>query len=376
MELLESLSDISHYEFWTKTTPEYEKLARHFGLRYKVRRSPLSLLSGRNFIRSFFARLYMRKALNGARCVIYQGGPRWTRTSIGPKFERKLVHQERFVQECQKRNTPVLHIGTSIGPLDSSELSELHWERVRGILSKSTAVLTRDSFSLASTEVLDVGSVVRGQCHDTALAIRAPGQPPAAACSPEAIGLSIREFQPSYGISREQQKLVLKEVADTVDTIAAKESRSFLALPMTHVDTPKVRSDQTLMSILSQKATATFDWHASNRDPVSVLNGLGCCDMVISMRLHVAILAALAGIPTILIGYVEKCEDFMASLGLSKYLIDINAITGGEIMQKYHELKQEKEAVKAQLRKRVKELQVEQKERVSAVMQSLLPSES
>jgi polysaccharide pyruvyl transferase WcaK-like protein len=51
------------------------------------------------------------------------------------------------------------------------------------------------------------------------------------------------------------------------------------------------------------------------------------CDILISFKLHAAILALARQIPTIVLGYADKCEDFLASVALSDLLLRTDRVT-------------------------------------------------
>jgi polysaccharide pyruvyl transferase WcaK-like protein len=50
---------------------------------------------------------------------------------------------------------------------------------------------------------------------------------------------------------------------------------------------------------------------------------VGPCTLTIATRLHAAVLSCCAGTPTLSLGYREKCLDFMASLGLEAWHVDL-----------------------------------------------------
>ncbi len=47
------------------------------------------------------------------------------------------------------------------------------------------------------------------------------------------------------------------------------------------------------------------------------------CTLTIATRLHSAVLSSCAGTPPLMLGYREKCLDFMASLGLEEWHVDL-----------------------------------------------------
>ncbi|WP_055749438.1 polysaccharide pyruvyl transferase family protein [Frankia sp. AvcI1] len=56
-------------------------------------------------------------------------------------------------------------------------------------------------------------------------------------------------------------------------------------------------------------------------DPDTYLHSVRGCSVLVAQRLHAAILACCAAVPTIAIGYQPKCDDFMASLGQERFLL-------------------------------------------------------
>lgn len=61
------------------------------------------------------------------------------------------------------------------------------------------------------------------------------------------------------------------------------------------------------------------------------------CRMTLAVRLHGAILSACAGVPPLMIGYRDKCLDFMESVGLEEWHID--PLSGaGEIAARVQDL--------------------------------------
>jgi polysaccharide pyruvyl transferase WcaK-like protein len=47
------------------------------------------------------------------------------------------------------------------------------------------------------------------------------------------------------------------------------------------------------------------------------------CTLALAVRLHAAVLACCAGVPPLMLGYRDKCLDFMASMGLERWHVDL-----------------------------------------------------
>ncbi len=64
----------------------------------------------------------------------------------------------------------------------------------------------------------------------------------------------------------------------------------------------------------------------------------GPCAFVFAVRLHAAILAACAGVPTLMLGYRDKCLDFMASMNLEAWHVDLEKAPQGAMIAAAREL--------------------------------------
>jgi hypothetical protein len=58
---------------------------------------------------------------------------------------------------------------------------------------------------------------------------------------------------------------------------------------------------------------------------------VGPARFAISVRLHGAVLAACAGVPPLMLSYRDKCHDFMESLGLGEWAVDLRRTTPEEV---------------------------------------------
>ncbi|WP_462188177.1 MULTISPECIES: polysaccharide pyruvyl transferase family protein [unclassified Frankia] len=61
-------------------------------------------------------------------------------------------------------------------------------------------------------------------------------------------------------------------------------------------------------------------------DPDTYLHSVRGCSVLVAQRLHAAILACAAAVPTIAISYQPKCDDFMASVGQEQFLVRTDEI--------------------------------------------------
>jgi polysaccharide pyruvyl transferase WcaK-like protein len=61
---------------------------------------------------------------------------------------------------------------------------------------------------------------------------------------------------------------------------------------------------------------------------------VGSCHLLLGVRLHAAILASCIGVPPILLGYRDKCADFMESMDLANLLLNFETVTADAILEK------------------------------------------
>ena len=62
------------------------------------------------------------------------------------------------------------------------------------------------------------------------------------------------------------------------------------------------------------------------------------CSFTIAIRLHAAILSVCVGVPPLMLGYRDKCLDFMESVDLSQWYVDLNTASPGEMRSRAYDL--------------------------------------
>lgn len=60
---------------------------------------------------------------------------------------------------------------------------------------------------------------------------------------------------------------------------------------------------------------------------------------LISIRLHGAVLAACAGVPSVLLSYRSKCLDFMSSIGMEEFAVPFSADAGPQLEERWMQLR-------------------------------------
>ena len=62
------------------------------------------------------------------------------------------------------------------------------------------------------------------------------------------------------------------------------------------------------------------------------------CRLTVAIRLHASILSCCCGVPPLMLGYRDKCRDFMESMNLGQWHVDLQHFTSGEIIARAREL--------------------------------------
>jgi polysaccharide pyruvyl transferase WcaK-like protein len=80
------------------------------------------------------------------------------------------------------------------------------------------------------------------------------------------------------------------------------------------------------------------------------------CQMFIGLKLHSVVLAAARGVPSLILEYRPKCRDFQASIGQAEYVLRTDEVTASKVHDALHELRKNRQAVSADLRRQVEHL--------------------
>jgi polysaccharide pyruvyl transferase WcaK-like protein len=66
---------------------------------------------------------------------------------------------------------------------------------------------------------------------------------------------------------------------------------------------------------------------------------LASCDVVISFKLHAAVLAFVCNVPIIVLSYSSKCNDFAESIGWKRYIARPEGLTGESVIDMLSEIR-------------------------------------
>jgi hypothetical protein len=95
----------------------------------------------------------------------------------------------------------------------------------------------------------------------------------------------------------------------------------------------------------------------SPRTAEEYMDLVGPCTLTLATRLHAAVLSCCAGTPPLSLGYREKCLDFMSSLGLEAWHVDL-AVPEEDIFERALALAEEADGLRAPILERAQALQL------------------
>ena len=224
---------------------------------------------------------------------------------------------------------PLLLYSVGVESLSSAEAQET----TKAIFDLSWAATVRDEISAAFVTELGVDS---GHLRVTAdpvfeLALRGPspasgkpggpgtGQPGE---GPE-VGVALRSW--SVGVDPETW---VTEVAAAVEAFVTRHQGRAVMIPFQTLDNEKEYDDRDIATTVAsrfrdQERVVVSEAPADAEQAVALLSG---CDVVLGMRYHAVLLAAVAGRPTVALEYAPKIGGLMDQLGISRFGLAMDAI--------------------------------------------------
>jgi len=126
-------------------------------------------------------------------------------------------------------------------------------------------------------------------------------------------------------------------------------------------------------------------WHMRNKeraviyeaDSVEVFKSvLSCMDLVISSKMHPAVLAISGCVPTLCIAYDQKQRGFFQCLGLEQYVFPIQEFSYGKLILKIKNIWFKKDEIRIMLKEKVTLLQQNVKEAIDYAFKSFIDIKS
>lgn len=233
-------------------------------------------------------------------------------TLIGPFWESQ-------VRTLMRQGVPLWTLGTGAGSCGFVQPHQLDLSSWKSLLNDFVGVGVRGPLSLDKLRAI---GVERAQVVGDLALILAQSAPLPLSQRPQfAFNLALPgASEQNY---HEQEKL--REV-ETVLAELTRQGWQVVPFAMNAVDIEPTRAALARAGIANQGVPLLHSieefWQT-----------IGPCAFVIAVRLHAAILAACAGVPTLMLGYRDKCLDFMASMNLEAWHLDLESAPEGAILE-------------------------------------------
>lgn len=225
---------------------------------------------------------------------------------------------------------PLILIGQSIGPFWKRKSIK----RVRQVLNQATCICVRDQISRLHLAKCGVNSSKVRITGDMAfLWHRLAPQlfNPKRESSTKVIGLSLRVWPLGDQVLLQQ---TIAKAEQLCRHILCESDKRILFLSTCQGIPGYVDDSQIALQIrdrLPEILKVRCDIDRTRYGPVELIQALGQCDAFIGMRLHACILAMLAGVPAMGLGYENKTEETFRQMGLESYQIPFNSEVGSWI---------------------------------------------
>lgn len=205
------------------------------------------------------------------------------------------------VRLAQMLGKKTMFVAQGIGPLVRPRSRRL----VAAVANRLNAITVRDADSAALLRAIGVRKPPVEVTADPALLL-APANTYEPLKGPS-FGVALRPWQGHDALAIQLADACQQPLAECRAVLVAMQPES----------------DKISMEQFGQKWRQVNRVTDSPRGLTSVLSSLGCCQMIVGMRLHALILAAACGVPSVALSYDPKVAAFMAQSGQSDAVHDL-----------------------------------------------------
>ena len=244
---------------------------------------------------------------------------------------------------------PVMIYAQGIGPVSQPVNKKL----MRWILNKVDLITVRDNFSKELLENLgvvkpsiyvnsdpsfllnkkDINCILENYPHIQEL-MNSDNRP--------IIGVSVREYKGN----RSDLKIMFAQLADY---LIEKYKVKIVFLPFEFDD--DVQVSEEILALMKNQA----DILKIKLEPEELISILSQFSLMIGVRLHSIIFSSMANLPFIAFKYDPKIKNFVAELGLSELLLELDNVSLEKIQEKIEYIRENKDRIKEILSEKVKD---------------------
>jgi polysaccharide pyruvyl transferase CsaB len=244
---------------------------------------------------------------------------------------------------------PVMIYAQGIGPIRQ----QINKKLMRWILNKVDLITVRDNFSKELLENLgvvkpsiyvnsdpsfllnkkDINCILNNYPHIQEL-MNSDNRP--------IIGVSVRKYKGN----RSDLKIMFAQLADY---LIEKYKVKIVFLPFKFDD--DVQVSEEILSLMKNQA----DILKIKLEPEELISILSKFSLMIGVRLHSIIFSSMANLPFIAFKYDPKVKNFVAELGLSELLLELDNVSLEKIQEKIEYIRENKDRIKEILSEKVKD---------------------
>lgn len=233
---------------------------------------------------------------------------------------------------------PIMLYGISVGPLNTDWGRDLS----RWIVENSDIVTVRDEQS--KTELMEM-LVEQKTIHllpDSTIGVNPANRRDVEDIlkiegilqkNKKTIGIALRDL--SVVLPPDQCEDAWNELASSLNELGDRFEFIFISQ-----STYKEDDDRIIARKIIQRLNNNIDYYIINNryDPRELVSLYGYFDATLSIRLHGAVFSVIAGTPVIAINYLPKVEGFMKSVGLERFLINVDIINKEQLLELFNDV--------------------------------------
>lgn len=289
----------------------------------------------------------------------------------GKKFDSFMHLYQIYINTLF--NKPVYILGTSVEPIHNVIIDKI----TKSVLKRVDYIFAREEITESYLNsflgnkhcqipdmafMLDDGSH-KIVCHDSQIdKIKREGK--------KLFGITVRDWNfPNSNNPEKTKNNYINAVSDAMEQIIEKYDAYFIFIPQvivpyqSDVDTAKHIKNTMNVSHQNRFIIKENDW-----SPYQIRSIIGQMDFFIGTRMHSNIFALSECVPTLAIAYEKKTNGIMATVGMDKYVLDIDEISESQITNNVNLLIDNSNNIKSTLRKKNQELQ---KEILAVIMEKI-----
>lgn len=252
--------------------------------------------------------LSFASATVGSNVLVMGGGSVITARE---SFRKPMMQAAR-----RHRGLELAAIGVSIGPFANQRQEEA----AASFLDRFSYISVRDRRSHEWIQRMGLSALSHAGCD---LAVLLPGlaamPPRAERRSESAIRVGVAPCRYAEGGAHDAPVMRAWEDAFVASVLAEARSKRLVVDVFSLNEHPR-HGDGELAEALARRlragGVATEVLRYTRPDPLAMVAAIGRCDVMVSARLHGAIVAWLCGVPFAIVDYHRKCRDFADDIGL------------------------------------------------------------